>query len=43
MAEPVIISINPQNWITIVLIVAITYFVIGAAVRVKQARAQKAS
>lgn len=43
MAEPAIISWTPANWLTIVLMVGITYLVIGAAARVVQQRQQKAA
>ena len=36
MAESTIISWNPANWITVVLIVAISFFIIGAITRIYQ-------
>ena len=46
MAEAAIISWTPSNWITVVLMVAITFFMVGAAARIyqqKQAAAPAAS
>lgn len=42
MAEPVIITWNPSNWLTIGLMVLIPYFLLGAAVKVYEER-QKAA
>jgi hypothetical protein len=36
MAESTLISWNPANWITVVLMVALGFFIIGAAVKVYQ-------
>jgi hypothetical protein len=36
MAEPTIISWTPANWITIVLMVALGFFIVGAVVRIYQ-------
>ncbi len=38
MAEETIISWSPANWITIVLMVAIGFAILGAAVRIYQQR-----
>jgi len=38
MAEETIISWTPANWITIVLMVALGFAVIGAATRIYQQR-----
>lgn len=43
MAEPVIISWTPANWITVVLMVALMYFLVGAGVRIVEQRKQKAA
>lgn len=40
MAEAAIIAWTPANWITIVLMVALMFFIIGAAARVYQQRQQ---
>jgi len=36
MAEPVILSWSPANWITVVLMVALAYFAAGAASKIIQ-------
>lgn len=36
MAEGTIISWNPANWITVVLMVALGFFILGAAARIYQ-------
>jgi hypothetical protein len=36
VAESTIISWNPANWITVVLMVALGFFAIGAAVKIYQ-------
>ena len=36
MAESVILEWNPANWITVVLMVAIGFAIIGAATRIYQ-------
>ena len=38
MAESVIISWTPANWITIVLMVALMYFIVGAGVKIVEQR-----
>lgn len=40
MADAAIVTWTPANWITIVLMVALAYFLIGAAARVWQQRQQ---
>jgi len=41
MAESTIISWNPANWITVVLMVALGFFILGAAARIyKQKKGQ---
>jgi hypothetical protein len=36
VAESTIISWNPANWITVVLMVALGFFIIGAVVKIYQ-------
>ena len=38
MAEPTIISWNPANWITVVLMVGLAYFIVGAIAKIIQQR-----
>ena len=38
MAEGVIISWNPANWLTVILMVAIGFAILGAAARIYQQR-----
>jgi hypothetical protein len=42
MAEPVIITWTPANWITVGLMVLLPYFLLGAAVKIMEER-QKAA
>ena len=41
MADAAIVTWTPANWITVVLMVALTYFLIGAGARVWQQRKQQ--
>jgi hypothetical protein len=41
MAEPVILSWTPANWITVLLMVGIGFFVVAAASKVIQQKANK--
>lgn len=34
MAEPTILTWNPVNWITVVLMVALAFFIVGAVVKI---------
>lgn len=43
MAEPVIISWNVPNWITIFLMASLGYFVFAAGYKVWKSRQQKAA
>lgn len=44
MAEPVIISWTPANWITVVLMVVLMYALVGVGVKIlKEQKAQKAA
>lgn len=36
MAEPTVISWNPANWITVVLMVALGFFIVGAIAKIIQ-------
>jgi hypothetical protein len=38
MAETNIISWNPANWVTVVLMVALGFFIVGAGVKIWQQR-----
>jgi hypothetical protein len=38
MAEGTIISWNPANWVTVVLMVGLAYFIVGALAKVIQQR-----
>lgn len=38
MAEPTIISWTPANWITVVLMVALGFVILGAVARIAQGR-----
>jgi urea transporter len=38
MAEPTIISWTPANWITVILMVALAFVVVGAVARIVQQR-----
>lgn len=38
MAEPTIISWTPANWITVVLMVALGFFIVGAVAKIYQQR-----
>lgn len=42
MTESNIISWTPANWITVVLMVALAYVIVGAVARVVQQKKQKA-
>jgi len=36
MAEPVILSWNPANWITVVLMVFLAFFIVSAVAKIWQ-------
>jgi hypothetical protein len=41
LAEPAnILSWNPANWITVILMVALAYLILGAGVKIARGRAQ---
>lgn len=43
MAEPTIITWNPANWVTVLLMVALGFFIVGAVTKVIQQRQGKAA
>lgn len=43
MAEPIIISWNPANWITVVLMVGVAFVIVAAISKVVAQRNQNAS
>jgi hypothetical protein len=38
MAEPTIITWSPANWVTVLLMVALGFFIVGAAAKIYQQR-----